>query len=108
MQPEGKVNILLVDEDENRLLALENILSSLGQNLVKTHSGSEALRALLDQNFAVAVLDARMPGLDGLETAAMIRQREKPAHLSVIFVVAADCSETHLAQGCSLGAVDYI
>ena len=51
MQPEEKVNILLVDQDENRLLELENILSSLGQNLVKAHSGEEALRALLDREF---------------------------------------------------------
>ncbi len=108
MQSDEKVNILLVDEDENRLLVLESILSSLGQNLVKAHSGSEALGALLDQDFAVAVLDARMPDMDGFETAAMIRQREKSAQLSVIFVIAADCSEMHLARGCSLGAVDYI
>jgi len=108
MRPEEKVNILLVDEDENRLLELENMLSSLDQNLVKAHSGSEALGALIDQDFAVAVLDARMPSMDGFETAAMIRQREKPAHLSVIFVVPPDCSETHLLRGCSLGVVDYI
>ena len=105
---EEKVNLLLVDEDENRLLVLENTLSSLDQNLVKAHSGSEALDALLGQDFAVAVLDARRPGMEGFETAAMIRQREKPARLPILFVIAADCGETHLARGCSLGAVDYI
>jgi PAS domain S-box-containing protein len=108
MKPEEKVNILLVDEDENRLLALENILSRLGQNLVKAGSGSEALRAVLDQDFAVVLLDVQMPGMDGFETAAMIRQREKSAHLPVIFLIAASCSGTDVAQGCSLGAVDYV
>jgi PAS domain S-box-containing protein len=108
MQPEEKVSILLVDDDENRLLALENILSGLGQNLVKAHSGKEALRALPDRDFAVAVVDARMPGMDGFETAAVMRQREKPAHLPIIFVIAADCSQPHVARGYSLGAVDYI
>jgi PAS domain S-box-containing protein len=108
MQPEEKVNILLVDEDENRLLAVENFLSSLNQNLVKAHSGKAALQALLNQDFAVAVLDVRMPGMDGFETAVMIRQREKSAHLPVIFLITADCSVTHVVRACSLGAVDYI
>jgi len=108
MQPEEKVNILLVDDAENRLLALENILSSLDQNLVKANSGNEVLRALLNQDFAVVVLDAHMPGTDGFEKAAMIRQREESVHLPVIFVIAADCSAAHVARGCSLGVVDYI
>ncbi|MDP2999416.1 MAG: PAS domain S-box protein [Bryobacterales bacterium] len=99
MQPEEIVNILLVDQDENRLRELENVLSSLDRNLVKAHSGEEASRALLDHDFAVVVADARMPGMDGFETAA------RPP---VIFAFPADCSETHLARGCSLGAVDYI
>ncbi len=103
-----KVNILLVDDDPDKLLGIENILSSLGQNLVKAHSGREALRALLDHEFGVVLLDVRMPGMDGFETAALMRQREKSAHLPIIFVTSADRSETHLARGYSLGAVDYI
>jgi PAS domain S-box-containing protein len=99
MQPEEKVNILLVDQDENRLLGLENVLASLGQNLVKAHSGEEALRAHLDRSFAVAVVDARMPGMEEFETTA---------HPPVIFVIPAGCGEEHLARSCSLGAVDYI
>ena len=108
MEPEEKVNVLLVDDNDGKLLALENILSSLGQNLVKAHSGKEALRALLDQDFAVVLLDVRMPIMDGFETAAMIRERDKSAYLPIIFVTAADHSETHVARGYSLGAVDYI
>src|SRR5512140_2505739 len=99
MQPEEKVNILLVDEDENKLLALESVLSGLGQNLVKAHSGEEALRTLLDRDFAVVVVDARMPGMDEFEAAA---------HPPVIFAVPAGCSDTHVARDCPLGAVDYI
>ena len=75
---------------------------------MKTHSGNEALRALLQQDFAVVLLDVRMPGMYGFETAAMMREREKSAHLPIIFVTAADRSETHVAQGYSLGAVDYV
>jgi CheY-like chemotaxis protein len=90
MKPEEKVNILLVDDDEGKLLALENILSGLGQNLVQAHSGKEALRALLHQDFAVVLLDVRMPVMDGFETAAMMRERKKSAHLPIIFVTAAD------------------
>jgi len=108
METEEKVNILLVDDDPSKMLALENILSGLGQNLVKAHSGKEALRALLDRDFAVVLLDVRMPVMDGFETAAIMREREKLAHLPIIFVTASDGSETHLAQGYSLGAVDYI
>jgi PAS domain S-box-containing protein len=108
MEREEKVDILLVDDNEGKLLALENILSSLDQNLLKAHSGKEALRALLNQDFAVVLLDVRMPGMDGFETAAMMREREKSAHLPIIFVTAADRSETHMARGYSLGAVDYI
>jgi len=76
MQPEPKVNVLLVDDHPENLLALEAILSSLGQNLVKAHSGAEALRCLLNQDFVI-LLDVQMPGMDGFETATLIRNRER-------------------------------
>ena len=76
MEAEPKVHILLVDDHPENLLALEAILSDLGQPLVKSQSGREALRHLLDTDFAVILLDVHMPEMDGFETARLIRQRE--------------------------------
>src|SRR5258705_6331636 len=72
---ERKANILLVDDRPEKLLALEAVLGSLGQNLIRATSGKEALRALLREQFAVILLDVSMPGMDGFETAALIRKR---------------------------------
>ena len=71
------MNILLVDDRPDKLMALETVLASLGQNLVLAHSGTEALRHLLQQEFALIVLDVSMPGMDGFETASLIRQRKQ-------------------------------
>jgi PAS domain S-box-containing protein len=108
MQPEPKVNILLVDDREENLLALEAILLDLGQNLVKAHSGSQALRCLLQDTFAVILLDVEMPGMDGLETAARIRAREPFEPTPIIFLTAIHESDAYVFKGYSLGAVDYI
>jgi PAS domain S-box-containing protein len=104
----SKVNILLVDDRPDKLLALEAVLSSLGQNLVKARSGKEALKLLLQQEFAVILLDVSMPVMDGFETAALIRRRASTEHTPIIFVTSLRDSENHIAQGYSLGAVDYI
>ncbi|HYN22066.1 MAG TPA: response regulator, partial [Thermoanaerobaculia bacterium] len=88
MRPGEKVKILLVDDHEENLLALEAILSDAGHQLVKASSGREALRHLLKEEFAVILLDVRMPGLDGFETAALIRDREKTQHVPIIFLTA--------------------
>jgi CheY-like chemotaxis protein len=69
---DGRANILLVDDRADKLMALEAILASLGQNLLLAHSGTEALRLLLQQDFALIVLDVSMPGMDGFETASLI------------------------------------
>ena len=103
-----KVNILLVDDSRENLVALEAILEGLGENLVKVQSGEEALKYLLGHDCAVILLDVRMPGMDGFETASMIRQREKTRWTPIIFVTAVGTDETHVSQGYSLGAVDYI
>lgn len=108
MQPEPKVNILLVDDNPNNLLALEAILNSLGQNLVRATSGEDALRRLLQQDFAVILLDVKMPGMDGFETAMLIRERERSRHVPIIFLTAYSKNETQAFKGYSLGAVDYL
>ena len=103
-----RVNILLVDDTPENLVALEAVLSDLGQNLVKARSGEEALRLLLREEFAVILLDVNMPGINGFETAELIRQRKSTEHIPIIFVSAISTSDTHLFKGYSLGAVDYI
>ncbi len=107
MKNEEKVNILVVDDLPEKLLVIETILEELGENIVTARSGREALRYLLDQEFAVILLDVYMPDIDGLETAALIRSRKQTAHTPVIFITALN-DDVHTARGYSLGAVDYI
>jgi signal transduction histidine kinase len=106
--PDPKVNILLVDDHPENLLALEALLGDLGQNLVRAGSGSEALKHLLQDEFAVILLDVQMPEMDGFETAALIRAREKTRHTPLIFLTAINKSESHVSRGYSTGAVDYV
>jgi PAS domain S-box-containing protein len=108
MSFESKVNVLLVDDHPENLLALEAILGSLGQNLVRATSGAEALRHLLNQDFAVILLDVQMPDMDGFETAALIRQRERSRHTPIIFITAFSTNDNMVFRGYSLGAVDYL
>jgi signal transduction histidine kinase/DNA-binding response OmpR family regulator len=103
-----KINILMVDDNAANLLALETILEAPDRNLVKAASGDEALRYLLDTDVAVILLDVYMPGIDGLETAALIRGREKSRDIPIIFITADSTGNRHIARGYSLGAVDYI
>ena len=104
---DDKVNILAVDDSAEKLLALTALLAELNQNVVPATSGREALRHLLRQEFAVVLLDVNMPGMDGFETAALIRQRKSSEHTPIIFITAYG-DETHASRGYSLGAVDYI
>jgi signal transduction histidine kinase/DNA-binding response OmpR family regulator len=103
-----KVDILLVDDNSNNLLALEAMLADLGQNLVRATSGVEALRRLLEQDFALALLDIQMPELDGFQTAALIRARERSRHMPIIFLTAYNKSDEQISQGYELGAVDFL
>jgi signal transduction histidine kinase/response regulator RpfG family c-di-GMP phosphodiesterase len=105
---EEKVSILIVDDRHDKLLAHETVLAELNQNLVRATSGKEALRCLLKQDFAVILLDVNMPGMDGFETAALIRQRQRSETTPIIFISAVNDTETHVSRGYSLGAVDYI
>jgi serine phosphatase RsbU (regulator of sigma subunit) len=110
MMDAERVSVLLVDDQPNNLLALQGILDGLPENMevVKAQSGSEALRRLLDQDFAVILLDVLMPEMDGFETAALIRQRDRSRHTPIIFLTAIGNSETHISKGYSVGAVDYL
>lgn len=103
-----RVNILLVDDQPNNLLALESILAETGENLVMAESGAAALRHLLQMDFAVVLLDVMMPELDGFETADLIRSRERSRDTPIIFLTALERSETNVFRGYELGAVDYI
>ena len=102
------INILMVDDSPTNLLALESILHGPERNLVSVSSGDDALRYLLDNEVAVILLDVYMPGIDGLETAALIRSREKYRNIPIIFLTADSTGGRHLSRGYSLGAVDYI
>ncbi|MBD1858513.1 MULTISPECIES: sensor histidine kinase [Leptolyngbya] len=102
------VNILLVDDQPENLLALEAVLGKLGENLIQASSGEEALRCLLNQDFAVILLDVQMPGIDGFETASLIRSRARSQHTPIIFLTAFDSSDHGIFRGYSLGAVDYL
>jgi CheY-like chemotaxis protein len=104
---EGQVNLLAVDDNPAKLLTLTAMLSDLGQNVMTASSGREALRLLLQKEFAVVLLDVHMPGMDGFETAALIRQRKVSEHTPIIFVTSYP-DDTHAARGYELGAVDYI
>ena len=104
---EGKVDILIVDDLPEKLLVFRTILEELDQNLVMVRSGSEALREVLEREFAVILLDVNMPDIDGIETAALIRRYKRSAHTPIIFITAY-ADEMQTAQGYSLGAVDYI
>ena len=102
-------DILVVDDDPGNLAAIEVALGDLGRNLVKARSGTEALRHLLNQDFALILLDVNMPGMDGFETAQAIRGRPRSRHTPIIFVTAYNREDGDLIlRGYSLGAVDFL
>jgi PAS domain S-box-containing protein len=103
-----RASLLLVDDRRENLLALEAILEPLGLTLVSVTSGTEALKELLLQDFAAILMDVQMPGIDGFELAELIKQRERSAHIPIIFVTAISKDEQHVFRGYSAGAVDYI
>lgn len=102
------VNILMVDDHPENLLALEAVLSSPNYQLVSATSGKEALKYLIKQEFAVILLDVQMPGLNGFETAKLIRAREKTKHTPIIFITAISQDRENVQRGYSVGAIDYI
>jgi signal transduction histidine kinase/DNA-binding response OmpR family regulator len=108
MGAKERINILMVDDSPTNLLALESILQAPERNLVSAPSGDDALRYLLDNEVAVILMDVYMPGLDGLETAELIRGRDRSRNIPIIFLTADSTGGRHLSRGYSLGAVDYI
>jgi signal transduction histidine kinase/DNA-binding response OmpR family regulator len=107
MGDSDKTSILIVDDMPEKLLVYQAVLEELDQDLVAVHSGAEALKQVLRQDFAVILLDVNMPGMDGLETAGYIRQRKRSAHTPIIFLTAFN-DELRTAEGYAHGAVDYI
>jgi len=103
-----KVNILVVDDDATKRFALRSILDPLDENVIEASSGADALRQLLRSEFAVVLLDVRMPVMDGFETAQLIRQRPRSELTPLIFVTALDQAETDMGRGYNLGAVDFV
>ncbi|MEU1899761.1 response regulator [Nocardiopsis dassonvillei] len=103
-----KANILLVDDRDENLIALEAALTSLDQNLVRANSGEEALKHLLGTDFAVILLDVVMPGMDGFETAAHIKQREKTKDVPIIFLTAQEVDRHQVFRGYASRAVDFL
>ena len=106
--PEAPVEILIVDDRPENLLALEAILEPLGQTLVRAGSGDEALRKLLSHNVAMILLDVQMPGINGFETARLIKSRERTKYIPIIFLTAISKDEEYVFEGYSVGAVDYM
>src|SRR3979411_3044994 len=108
VKTQSAVSVLLVDDDYTKRFALKTILAPLGENIVEAASGADALRQLLRQEFAVVLLDVRMPVMDGFETAQLIRQRPRSELTPIIFVTALGQAETDMGRGYDLGAVDFV
>ncbi|WP_239557725.1 PAS domain S-box protein [Neobacillus cucumis] len=102
------INILMVDDLKENLVALEAVLSSTSYRLVTARSGEEALKCILKQDFAVILLDVQMPGLNGFETAKLIKARKKSKNIPIIFITAISQDMEHVLHGYAVGAIDYI
>lgn len=108
MVPKQKVNILIVDDRPENLFTLEAIIENDDYHLVKAHSGEEALKKLLKYDFAAILLDVQMPGMDGFDTAKIMKTREKTKNIPILFITANNMESEHIFQGYAVGAIDYI
>jgi CheY-like chemotaxis protein len=104
----GRASILLVDDMEDNLIALEAVLRSLNEPIVRARSGEEAMKALLRQRFALVLLDVRMPGMDGFETAANIKRLDQTKDVPIIFLTGAEDDSGYAFRGYATGAADYL
>ncbi|MEJ8669293.1 MULTISPECIES: two-component system response regulator [unclassified Streptomyces] len=103
-----RAGILLVDDMEDNLIALEAVLGSLNEPLVRARSGEEAMKALLRQRFALVLLDVRMPGMDGFETASNIKRLDQTKDVPIIFLTGAEDDPGYAFRGYATGAADYL
>ncbi|MFJ4711766.1 two-component system response regulator [Streptomyces sp. NPDC088785] len=103
-----RASILLVDDMEDNLIALEAVLGSLNEPLVRARSGEEAMKALLRHRFAVVLLDIRMPGMDGFETASNIKRLDQTKDVPIIFLTGTDADAGYAFRGYATGAADYL
>jgi CheY-like chemotaxis protein len=106
--PPDKCSILLVDDMEENLVALEAVLGSLNQNLVRAHSGEAALKAMLRQEFAVVLLDVLMPGMDGFETATNIKRLDQTKDVPIILLTGTDADSDYAYRGYAIGVADFL
>src|SRR3990170_8558506 len=106
-EPDRQARVLVVDDDERNLLAIRTVIEDLAQ-VETARSGEEALRHLLKGEFAVILLDVYMPGMDGYETAHIIRSREQSKGIPIVFLSAVNKEAEHLMRGYAMGAVDYV
>jgi response regulator RpfG family c-di-GMP phosphodiesterase len=106
--PGERASILLVDDMEDNLAALEAVLGSLNEPLVRARSGEEAMKALLRQKFAVVLLDVRMPGMDGFETASNIKRLDQTKDVPIIFLTGTDSDDGYAFRGYATGAADFL
>ncbi|MGD1216819.1 two-component system response regulator [Streptomyces krungchingensis] len=106
--PTEKCSILIVDDIDENLIALEALLGPLGQKLVRAHSGEEALKAMLRQDFAVVLLDVLMPGMDGFETAANIKRLDQTKDVPIILLTGAEVEADYAYRGYSIGVADFL
>lgn len=102
------VNVLIVDDSDTNLLVMEKSLAKSGANLVMVTSGGEAMQAIEQQEFALAILDIQMPEMDGFELALRLREHEKTTHLPIIFITAIYSDQENISYGYETGAVDYL
>src|SRR6516225_4544889 len=105
---DGSINILIVDDEPKNLTVLETVLSNPAYRLIKAESADQALLALLADEFALLILDIRMPGVTGIELAQMIKERKKTSQIPIIFLTAYYNEDQHVLEGYSAGAVDYL
>ena len=108
MTADHRVKLLLVDDRPENLLALEAILEPLGQTLICAHSGDEALKCVLQHDFAAILLDVQMPDMNGFDAAQIIKSREKSRYIPIIFLSAISKEDAYVFKGYSMGAVDYV